>query len=172
VGYLNKNSSAARWLSLGTLQGGQTSEFYTDFPGVPESAFVDGPPGVPFISAGYFLVGVYNDGGMNGITASSKDDSPIVNGATWDTTIGGRYFRFNDEQNVANTLASGSSFWVVNFQLPETMVLFGETAVLINYSTAAFGGTAIATVVPEPATWTLFVLGAGISLIAARRRSG
>jgi hypothetical protein len=108
---------------------------------------------------------------MNGITASSRDDSPIVNGATWDATIG-RYFGFNDEQDVANTLATGSGFWVVNFQSRETKVLFGEEAVLVNYSTAAFGGTAIATVVPEPATWTLFVMGAGVSLIAARRRSG
>ncbi len=167
VGYLFKNTSSADWFRLGTLPGGQVSEFETEFPGVPESAFVNGPPGDPFTSAGYYLVGVYNEGATNGITASSQDDSPIVNGATWDSTFGQR-FGSNDEQEVADRLA----FWVINFQMSATKVLYGTEAVLVNYSTAAFGGTAIATIVPEPATWTLLVMGAGFCLIYARRRSG
>ncbi len=168
VGYLNKNTSSAYFYQLGTLPGGQISAFDTEFPGVPISDFISGPPPDPFLYAAYCIVGVYSDGTVNGITASSADDAPIVNGDTWDSHLG-HYFGSHDEQNVADTLASGSSFWVSNFENPYTDVQFGTQAVLVNYSTAAFGGTAIATVVPEPCTWALLSLGAGAWLCFARR---
>ena len=148
-----------------------TSEFNTDYPGFTESDFIDGPPGNPFPNTGYAIIGVYQNGDVNGMTASSPDDSQIVNGETWESTLGHNYGQ-HSEQSIADTFASGSTFWVYNSYNFYTKVPFNTQAVLINYSEAAFAGTALATVVPEPASWMLLLTGAGVAFSGARRRHG
>jgi len=143
--------------------------FSTEFPAFTPSDFGVGVPG-PNYSTGFAIVGAYQKGDVNGMTVSSPDDSPIVNGATWGSALGPYYG--SSEQAVADSLASGSNLWVFNSFNASTQVPFNTQVVLINYSDAAYGGTAIATVVPEPTTWMLLVTGAGLWLGCARLRRG
>lgn len=165
VGYYHLNNSSVNVLFLGTLQGGQTSHFDHDFPGVPTSAFEG-------FDDAYLVMGLYDEGGSQGVAFSFFDDSPITTDETWDSSVKGR--TGHTEQNVVDGLLGTRPFSVSGFfnaHRSSRASPYGSEATMIFYSAATFGGTAIATIVPEPTTSVILVSAFGIVSLVRRRRS-
>jgi hypothetical protein len=173
VSYYTRNSSGQYVFSLGTLPGGQTTLFTHDFPSLPASEFDPSPPHTAYWHpAGYAVFGLYGSGASTGVALSFPDDSPIVQGATWDTLI--KPINGRTEQDVIDGLTGvvGLSLEAfVNGLINVIKVPYGSQATLVNFSEATFGGTALA-VVPEPATFALLVMGVGIIVLVDRRKAG
>jgi len=169
--YYNKNSSGVFSFPLGTLPAGQTTSFDHDFPFVDPSAFDPSPPFTQYWEpVGYGIVGLFGEGDATGATFSFQNSDAIDSGATFESLFTAQ--NGFTEASFISTLNSFPTFagsWVNTFD-HLLKVPYGSQATLVNFSTAAFGGTAIATV-PEPAGWVLLVLGGGAFFWLPRRRA-
>jgi hypothetical protein len=134
----------------------------------------------------YVLVGLYDDEGTTGVAISFSSDDPIEASASWDdifTSTNG-YIGFSESEFVDLIYAQGgwSGHYLASERLASFLAfygdaswgssntpcatLFGETATLVCFSNASYGGSVTidldseplqSATVPEPATSILFV---------------
>jgi hypothetical protein len=198
--YYGNNISTGVLRSLGLIPGGQTSTFfetftpnsvdpdwtwdaasYTSHPDQNKPAF-------------WAMIGVYQGDTGPGVTVSFPNAGPIIGGATWASVfqqpIMPSDYQF-EETAIINDLMTAAPHpnfpTIIVTQYVRTLLEvygepeafaggplatdYGDTAVLVNFSDAAFGGTAIASLVPEPTTWLIIVGSAGVAT-GIRRRQG
>jgi hypothetical protein len=162
--FFHRNNSFDGRLPLGVVPGGVTSRFDYDLPTWAPEDFTG-------TYAGYILVGLHGTGPTTGVALSFPNDSPITSGQTWDSLI-----QANTgwaEQTAIDFLNSPGPFDLYNSFVYQAEYLFKvpfETqATIVDFSGATSGGTAFATIVPEPSTWALLVCGAGVIAVSRRR---
>jgi hypothetical protein len=181
--------------SLGTILGGETTTFYhslivdqipnCDWVCDPASYVV--PPGddSPFNPyPRYALIGLYQGDDGPGITVSFPNNDPIVNMSPWSSlfessTVSSFNFAESDVIDDLSNVLPNVAFDLLTVYLRSGSFIptsigtpYGSTAVLVNFSDATFGGAAIATLVPEPASFVLLIGTVGIALTTYRRRAG
>jgi hypothetical protein len=152
-------------------------------------------PGLGHQPAVYAVIGLYEGAEGTGVSVSFSNDDPITAMATWssifdrdDQITAYRYTEASivdylqeidffpnypqvvQESEVKRFLESYSSN-SRPYLHSELATEYGQSATLVNFSDAAFGGTVIVQLVPEPATWCFIVGVAGIGLARWRRRS-
>jgi hypothetical protein len=162
--YVPNSSFGIAVFSLGDLPGGQTTSFDHDIP----SWSMDNVLG-PW--AGYMLFGLHGAAGSQGISMSFPDDSLVTSNGSWDSFIASTYGPGNyyPEEEIVDTWNENWAY-TLSISFPNHVHLdFGQTATIVNMSEAAYGGYAIATV-PEPHAWVFLVSGAGVAILAVRRR--
>lgn len=177
--YYANNISTASIRSLGVLPANQTTTFThilnEQYDKKPE--YLVPTPSYPRV--GYWVIGVFEEGDTPSISVSFPSDSPITSGAQWSDIFGQQ-----DELQLANFLMwsfDSESFLNSNFVAgygnpgykPNAILPthYGEYGTLVNFSTAAFGGTVLATIVPEP-TSIVLASAAGVFLMGVCLKRG
>jgi hypothetical protein len=192
------NVSTAFSVLLGTVPGGVTTTYFHDMRDSeivgcdwvcdPES-YLPGGNKASF----YAVIGLYEGAEGTGVTVSFPNDDSIVNMETWESTFqhpsAPSFYRFEKPTIISDLLAAAPHPMfpkhVITEHVEEMLEAYGEpdaylggpiatdygtNAVLVNFSEAAFGGTAFAELVPEPASWMLLVSAAGMAIGIGRRR--
>lgn len=173
--YYANNQSSARFVSLGTLPENTTTTFLH----VLNGEFEDRPskllPTLSNPNVGYWVIGVYDDGDASGIGVSFREETVVAPGTSWDDVF------IYDEADIVDSLTTeftrtfgdfvdnyGNPLYRAEAILPTH---YGTHSTLVNFSDAEFGGTALATIVPEPSS-IILVGTAGVFLVgsAFRRR--
>jgi hypothetical protein len=183
----NRTSGALR--SLGTIPGGQTSTiFHTLSPGPRGSTPATEPeyydPALGSASPYFVIIGLHQGEAGHSAIVSFPNDDPVQLMESWeeifespaisatyhvteqaliDDLVDGHPLPQNPDVYVADGARRFSEWYggipgVANGRLSTP---FGQSATLVHFSDASFGGIAIVDLIPEPATWFLLVSAAG-----------
>jgi hypothetical protein len=170
VVYILKNSSSLADFPLGTIPGGETTIFDTDFPFLSAEDFSPLPPG-EYFEPGYVVIGVHGPEENPGFSFAFANDAPITSGDTWETLFDNSGGEVSEADVVANYRLSVDGAKNLTIAFWELLVVpFGQPSTMIDFSAATFGGTAIA-YVPEPSTWVLACTAAGVFAFGNWRRN-
>jgi hypothetical protein len=180
----NNNVSTGLFKFLGIVPGGQTTVFLhelrdgevlSDWQSQPESYTSSGN-----YPAVYSIIALYGSGPETGVTVSFPNDDVVTQGKTWDELFNPAppfgYDRADIISDLQTNVPPYEAFSLLDDYTkypPYSTLLnteYGSYATLVNFSTATFGGTALARVLPEPAGWILFVSAAGVACALRRRR--
>lgn len=173
--YYTNNQSSANYFSLGALPENQTSSFNHlldgEFENEPEKLL----PTFNNPNVGYWVIGVFDKEDTPGVSVSFREATVVPTGTPWEDIF------TVDEQHVANlfSLPFDDQFGVFIYRYGDPLynpdailpTHYGAYSTLVNFSDAEYGGTAIATIVPEPSS-IILVGAAGVILLggAYRRR--
>lgn len=179
------NVSTHAVVPIGDIPGGQTTNLtHTltgEFDDTPEKLAVE--IDAPF--TGYYLVASYEREGEEGVVIAFRDEAVVIAGLQWADLflIDDRYSEYHNviESDFIAGLASGGvyglgsyarstegPFWNPNANLLSTP--YGETSVLVGFSTATAVGSMVVTILPEPDGSALIACGAMAGVLRQRRR--
>jgi hypothetical protein len=174
--YYGMNSSGGAVLSLGDLQAGVLTKRYQTF-GYDIDEFTHGYGELH----PYVVVGLYNNGGNEGVAITFPNDNAITNNLSWSDIFESpstpEYYRYTEAEVIDRIhTASTLSIWPLENVLDyygayankPCATLYNQQSVLTCFSDATFGGFVTVSVVPEPAAWILLIGAAG-SLLFWRR---
>lgn len=182
------NVSTESYFPIGDLPAGQTTTLrHTltgEFEDAPEKLAVD--VDAPF--TGYYLAAGYERDDAQGVVLAFRDDAVVTAGHEWADLflVQDSYSSYHNviESEMLAALANGqvldnlSSYarsgdgpsWNTNANLLNTP--YGETSVLVGFSTATALGSMTVSIVPEPAAFAIVACALGVWSVGGLRRCG